>query len=178
LVAKARRASHLKLESGLSDEDGSWSPDDSMDGSPEPDAAFELSDERAEIVRRLDHLDERERQVLMLRFGLTGELPLTLREIGRRLGVTREWVRKIELRAVNKLQDTVLGGTPAPTPPRRPGRPKGSTQAAAARKERLEFLPAPSHDRVAGPVTKASNPGPIAPRKRRRAAVVAVAAAS
>ena len=41
----------------------------------------------------------------MLRYGLEGQLPLTLKEIGRRLGVTREWVRKIELRAVRKLDD-------------------------------------------------------------------------
>jgi RNA polymerase primary sigma factor len=173
LVAKARRASHLKLESGLSDEDGSWSPDDSMDAGLEPDAAIEISDERAEILRRLDHLDERERQVLLLRFGLTGELPLTLREIGRRLGVTREWVRKIELRAVNKLQDAVAGSPPVPTPTRRPGRPKGSTRAATSCKERTEALPARLPDQVAGPVTNASNPCAIAPRKRRLAPAVA-----
>jgi Sigma-70, region 4 len=36
---------------------------------------------------------------------LRGEEPLTLKEIGRRLGVTREWVRRIELRALHKLRD-------------------------------------------------------------------------
>ena len=40
-------------------------------------------------------LDDRERLVLSLRYGLAGEQPLTLKEIGERLGVTREWVRKI-----------------------------------------------------------------------------------
>ena len=178
LVAKARRASHLKLESGLSDDDGSWSPDDSMDGSPEPDAAFELSDERAEILRRLDRLDERERQVLLLRFGLTGELPLTLREIGRRLGVTREWVRKIELRAVNKLHDTFPGGSPASTPARRPGRPKGSGRAAAGRREEPEILPARLHDQVAGPGTRTNHSRPNCARKRNLAPALAVATAS
>jgi RNA polymerase primary sigma factor len=178
LVAKARRASHLKLESGLGDEDGSWSPDDSMDGSAEPDVAIELSDERAEIIRRLDLLDERERQVLLLRFGLTGELPLTLREIGRRLGVTREWVRKIELRAVNKLQDTASGVAPSASPPRRPGRPKGSTRAAAARKERSEVPPPHLPDQVVGPGTKTTSSFPIRARKRSLAPVVAVAAVS
>ena len=45
----------------------------------------------------MDRLDARERAILALRYGLEGELPQTLKEIGRRLGVTREWVRKIEL---------------------------------------------------------------------------------
>jgi RNA polymerase sigma factor (sigma-70 family) len=48
-------------------------------------------------------LDERERLVLTYRYGLQGAAQLTLKEIGERLGVTREWVRKLELRAVRKL---------------------------------------------------------------------------
>lgn len=104
LVAKARTANQLKLESCLSDDDGAWSPDVSMDPSEAPEVALELDEERAEILRRMSQLEDRERQVLILRFGLMGEEPLTLKEIGRRLGVTREWVRKIELRAVSRLE--------------------------------------------------------------------------
>jgi RNA polymerase primary sigma factor len=103
LVAKARRASQLRLESGFGDEDASWSPDESMNCGQAPETVMEMSEERAEILRRLDRLDERERLVISLRFGLLDESPLTLKEIGRRIGVTREWVRKIELRAVSKL---------------------------------------------------------------------------
>ena len=54
--------------------------------------------------RRMGRLDDRERAILALRYGLEGE-PLTLKEIGRRLGITREWVRKIERRALAKLGD-------------------------------------------------------------------------
>ena len=68
-----------------------------------PDAALEAEDERRILLSRLERLDDRERTILSLRYGLEGEPPLTLKEIGRRLGVTREWVRKIELRAVRKL---------------------------------------------------------------------------
>ena len=85
-----------------------------------------------EMLRRLDRLDERERLVVSLRFGLDGELPLTLREIGRRLGVTREWVRKIELRAVSKL---VAAGTAAASlarSARRKGRPRRSAPSRTA----------------------------------------------
>ena len=48
----------------------------------------------------LQALDERERQVLVLRYGLIDEEPKTLEEIGRRLGLTRERVRQIELEAL------------------------------------------------------------------------------
>jgi RNA polymerase primary sigma factor len=134
LVVKARRASHVKLESSLSDEDGAWSADQSTDSREGPDAALQLSDEHAEVLRRMDRLDERERLVLTLRFGLQDELPQTLREIGRRLGVTREWVRKIELRAVGKLVAAAVSrpiGTP-PRPAHGRGRPPRSVAPEAA----------------------------------------------
>ena len=41
--------------------------------------------------------------MVVLRFGLEGEAPLTLREVGQRVGLTREWVRKIETRAIARL---------------------------------------------------------------------------
>src|SRR5262249_14484332 len=105
LVAKARQARQLKLESGITAEAGRWSPDEAIDRHDPPGALLEADDERTILLRRMDRLDDRERAILALRYGLEGELPLTLKEIGRRLGVTREWVRKIELRAVRKLDD-------------------------------------------------------------------------
>ncbi len=106
LVEKAKRARQLRLESGGGDEAGAWSPDESAADREPPDAAIEADDERQNLLRRLERLDARERAILALRFGLEGELPLTLKEVGRRLGVTREWVRKIEIRAVRKLDDS------------------------------------------------------------------------
>ena len=105
LVARAHQARQLKLESGLAGEATRWSPEESIDRHEPPDSALEAEDERALLLSRLDRLDDRERTILSLRYGLEGDLPLTLKEIGRRLGVTREWVRKIELRAVRKLDD-------------------------------------------------------------------------
>ena len=49
-----------------------------------------------DIEHALAALSERERQVIVLRFGLDGGLPRTLKEVGRTFGVTREWVRQIE----------------------------------------------------------------------------------
>jgi len=114
LVEKARRARQLRLESGGGDDGGAWSPDESAAEREAPDAVLEADDERQNLLRRLERLDARERAILALRFGLEGELPLTLKEVGKRLGVTREWVRKIEIRAVRKLDDSHVAEAPAP----------------------------------------------------------------
>ncbi len=101
LVERARLASQLRMEGG--DEDNGWSPDEAACSHEAPDAAMEAADERRLLSGRLERLDDRERTIVSLRFGLGGDAPLTLKEVGRRLGVTREWVRKIEVRAVKKL---------------------------------------------------------------------------
>ena len=59
---------------------------------------------RHDIRRILDGLPERERRILQLRFGLTGEEPMTLEEVGKRLGVTRERIRQMELKTLRRLQ--------------------------------------------------------------------------
>lgn len=114
LVEKAKRARQLRLESGGGEDGRSWSPDESPAEREAPGAVLEADDERENLLRRLDRLDARERAILALRFGLEGEVPLTLKEVGRRLGVTREWVRKIEIRAVRKLDDGDLEPPAAP----------------------------------------------------------------
>ena len=56
------------------------------------------------VRRALDTLPERERQVIELRYGLTGLEPLTLEEVGRTFGVTRERIRQIENNTLKKLE--------------------------------------------------------------------------
>ena len=56
------------------------------------------------VRRALDSLPERERQVLELRYGLSGMEPLTLEEVGQAFGVTRERIRQIENNTLNKLK--------------------------------------------------------------------------
>lgn len=53
-------------------------------------------------------LSEREKEVLTLRFGLNGEVPYTLEEVGKRFEISRERVRKIEQRALRKLRNPVV----------------------------------------------------------------------
>ena len=55
------------------------------------------------LTQALGTLSERERQVLALRYGLDGSDPKTLEDIGRRLGLTRERVRQIELETLRRL---------------------------------------------------------------------------
>jgi RNA polymerase primary sigma factor len=52
-----------------------------------------------------DKMDTRKAVVLRFRFGLDGEDPMTLKEIGDRLGLTRECVRQIERLALDKLRN-------------------------------------------------------------------------
>lgn len=155
LVEKACQARQLKLESGMKGDSGRWSPDESRDPSLGPEAALEADDERRILARRMSLLDPRERTILALRYGLGGETPLTLKEIGRRLGVTREWVRKIELRAVRKL-DVQDDQPPSESQESAPG----PRRSVAPRRSRAISEPS----LAAGPRTF-----PIPPRSRRAA---------
>ncbi|MFI8385903.1 RNA polymerase sigma factor [Streptomyces sp. NPDC085540] len=71
--------------------------------SPVESAAFFLLREHLEAV--LSTLGERERKVVQLRYGLADGRPRTLEEIGRIFGVTRERIRQIESKTLNKLRD-------------------------------------------------------------------------
>jgi RNA polymerase primary sigma factor len=68
---------------------------------PEEEVALALRCEALSAALRA--LSEREQQVIVLRYGLSGSEPMTLEEIGRRLDLTRERVRQVELNALNRL---------------------------------------------------------------------------
>ncbi len=69
-----------------------------------PDEAAEVALRRETLRRALAMLSYRERRVLELRYGLDGEQPRTLDEVGRAFNVTRERVRQIEHQSLRKLQ--------------------------------------------------------------------------
>ena len=58
---------------------------------------------RKQVRQALSELDEKERKVILLRFGLTGEEPKTLKEIGEVMNLSRERIRQIEAQALKKL---------------------------------------------------------------------------
>jgi RNA polymerase primary sigma factor len=71
---------------------------------PPEDALFTNADN--EVIRRLlDKIDEREATILRLRFGLDDQQPMTLKDIGAKIGLTRERVRQLEREALKKLRE-------------------------------------------------------------------------
>ncbi len=95
----------ISLEKPVGDEDeselGDFVADDQTE---EPFEAATENLQREDIQRALDALPERERQVIELRYGLRGHEPLTLEEVGRAFGVTRERIRQIENNTLKKLK--------------------------------------------------------------------------
>jgi RNA polymerase primary sigma factor len=69
-----------------------------------PDATTAKNLRSVEIAEALLQLTPRLRRILTLRFGLDGQSPRTLEEVGRELGVTRERVRQLETRALRELR--------------------------------------------------------------------------
>jgi len=95
----------VSLEKPIGDEDeselGDFVADDEV-AEPFEEASEQL--QREGVRKALDALPERERQVIELRYGLSGLEPLTLEEVGRTFGVTRERIRQIETNTLKKLR--------------------------------------------------------------------------
>lgn len=73
----------------------------------EPLSAFEQTRRVEEVASWLDILGTDEKKVIILRYGLDGEEPQTLESIGKIFGVTRERIRQIEQKSINKLRRIV-----------------------------------------------------------------------
>jgi RNA polymerase primary sigma factor len=77
--------------------------------SDQPDAATAKLLRSRELAGALRRLNPRMRRVLALRFGLDGETPQTLEQVGIGLGITRERVRQLESRALRELRNAAPG---------------------------------------------------------------------
>ncbi|MEX0655862.1 MAG: RNA polymerase sigma factor RpoD/SigA [Phycisphaeraceae bacterium] len=77
-----------------------------------PDEQALHHEDLATIGQLLDAIDDREAVILRLRYGLDDEEPLTLKEIGERVGLTRERVRQIEIAALRKLNQRLSSDRP------------------------------------------------------------------
>jgi RNA polymerase primary sigma factor len=106
-VEQIRRSSQapVSLEKPVGDEEesefGHFLTDETE---PLPEEVAEVELRKATLQRVLDTLSARERRVLELRYGLNGEHPRTLDEVGKTFNVTRERIRQIENQSLKKLR--------------------------------------------------------------------------
>ena len=95
----------VSLETPIGEEEdshlGDFIPDDDV---PAPVDAAAYSMLKEQLMEVLDTLSDREKKVLMLRFGLEDGRPRTLEEVGKEFNVTRERIRQIEAKALRKLR--------------------------------------------------------------------------
>lgn len=75
-----------------------------MEDNTSPEDTFRRNDIYDKIEESLYHLTERERKVIRMRYGLDGEDPHTLEEVGNEFDVHRERIRQIEMKALSKLR--------------------------------------------------------------------------
>jgi RNA polymerase primary sigma factor len=101
-VKGAARAS-ASLDQPVGDQEDAVFGDFVAGDEPLPEERVEGALRSQALAVALQALSDRERQVLVLRYGLVDEEPKTLEEIGRRLGLTRERVRQIELDSLRRL---------------------------------------------------------------------------
>ena len=70
-----------------------------------PEGVLQDDDMREQIIHWLDHLTDKQKEVIARRFGLLGYEPATLENVGKEIGLTRERVRQIQVEALRRLRD-------------------------------------------------------------------------
>ena len=111
-VRRAMRASSGRKPRTLAGEPLSLSDVFEDEHNKRPDEQVEERETIKDILGFLNQLDHRDARVLRLRFGLEGQEPLTLKEIGSVIGLTRERVRQIEIDSLRRLRERMQHGTP------------------------------------------------------------------
>jgi len=107
IIRKAVKAYHSPTQFGSPDGEITINELVADMHNPGPDQIVRDHDELRRLTELLDEIDEREARILKLRYGLDGEDPMTLKEIGERIGLTRERVRQIEHETLRKLRDSM-----------------------------------------------------------------------
>ena len=117
IVAKAIQVNNLTPRNENAEEEGGFIIDDVLtdDRVRAPEDLLGEADDLERIFRRIGQLEAREAAVIRMRFGLEPYSPMTLREIGENLGLTRERVRQLETLALGRLvaifdRDDAAGG--------------------------------------------------------------------
>lgn len=108
IIKKAVKAFHSPTQSGSAD--GELTINEMVPDmhNPGPEDTVLGNDELQLLLKLLTEIDDRAARILRLRYGLDGEDPMTLKEIGEHINLTRERVRQIEHEALRKLRDAMM----------------------------------------------------------------------
>jgi RNA polymerase primary sigma factor len=109
IIRKAVKAYNSPTQSGSDDGEVTISDLVADMNNPTPDEQVSGDDQLRQLAEMLESIDERAAKILKLRYGLDGEDPMTLKEIGQRIGLTRERVRQIEHETLAKLRTAMSG---------------------------------------------------------------------
>ena len=110
IIKKAVKAYNSPTQSGSADGEMTINELVADTHNPSPDDEVMAVDDLQHLAALLAQVDSREAKILKLRYGLDGRDPMTLKEIGTEIGLTRERVRQIEHEALAKLRDAMLVG--------------------------------------------------------------------
>jgi len=102
----------ISLETPVSEDENSYIGDfieDLKVEAPSDAASFTMLQEQ--LQRVLNTLNDRERKIIESRFGLNDGHPRTLEEVGREFGITRERIRQVEYKSLDKLRNTSMCGS-------------------------------------------------------------------
>jgi RNA polymerase primary sigma factor len=108
IIRKAVKAYHSPTQSGSADGELTINELVADTNMQTPDEIVTDIDDLRQLAGLLEHIDSRASKILKLRYGLDGDDPLTLKEIGEQIGLTRERVRQIEHETLLRLRDGML----------------------------------------------------------------------
>jgi RNA polymerase primary sigma factor len=108
IIRQAVKAYHSPTQSGSADGELTINDLVADTNNPPPDQIVRDTDELRQLAEFLERMDSRAAKILKLRYGLDGGDPLTLKQIGEEIGLTRERVRQIEHEALQALRDAML----------------------------------------------------------------------
>jgi RNA polymerase primary sigma factor len=94
----------VSLEAPMGDTEASLADFIEDEHTRQPDQLAARKIMKEDLRKTLDGLPERERKIIELRYGLNGNDPMTLEQVGQAFGVTRERIRQMEIRTLRRLQ--------------------------------------------------------------------------
>jgi RNA polymerase primary sigma factor len=108
IIRKAVKAYNSPTQSGSADGELTINDLVADTNTPTPDEIVRGDDDLRQLAGLMENIDPRAAKILKLRYGLDGDDPLTLKQIGEKIGLTRERVRQIEHETLQKLRDAML----------------------------------------------------------------------